>query len=102
MEKSHFPESVRLNPRVTQEQVQARTRELAVLAGRDSTEISQVDYEQAKRELTGESDGERQQAVLQRALDVRSGASAPDAAGHLALADSRADSASDRPESCSP
>lgn len=44
--------------------VRSRTVELAIIAGRSSLEISQRDYEQAKRELTGESDYERQQAVL--------------------------------------
>ncbi len=44
--------------------VQARTRELAVLAGRHSLAITQADYEQARRELTGESEMGRQEAVL--------------------------------------
>ena len=46
------------------ERVQARTRQLALLAGRAVQEICQRDYEQAKRELTGETDLERQNAVL--------------------------------------
>ena len=44
--------------------VRARTRELALIAGRGSHEIKQVDYERAKREVTGESDFDRQEAVL--------------------------------------
>jgi len=44
--------------------VYARTIELAALAGRTSYEIRQYDYEQAKRELTGESDFDKQQAVF--------------------------------------
>jgi hypothetical protein len=44
--------------------VQARTRELAVLAGRNSLAITQSDYEKARRELTGESEMKRQEAVL--------------------------------------
>jgi len=44
--------------------VYARTIELASLAGRASHEIKQFDYEQAKRELTGESDFDKQQAVF--------------------------------------
>jgi hypothetical protein len=47
--------------------VYARTVELSELAGRDSLQIHQRDYERAKRELTGESDFDRQQAVLDRA-----------------------------------
>ena len=42
----------------------ARSRELAVLAGRTPPYVAQADYEQAKRELTGESDAERQDAIL--------------------------------------
>ncbi len=44
--------------------VHDRTIELALLAGRNSHQIRQVDYERAKRELTGESDFERQQEIL--------------------------------------
>jgi hypothetical protein len=44
--------------------VQARTRELAVLAGRTPLAITQSDYEQARREMTGETDMDRQEAVL--------------------------------------
>jgi len=50
--------------RVTREMVHARTRSLAVGAGRSSLQISQADYEQARRELTGESDMARQEARL--------------------------------------
>jgi hypothetical protein len=46
------------------EMVRARTLELASIAGRDAHQIKQADYEQAKRELTGESDFDRQQALL--------------------------------------
>jgi hypothetical protein len=49
---------------VTREMVQARTRELAMIAGRIPPEVSQADYEQARRELTGESDLDRQDAIL--------------------------------------
>jgi hypothetical protein len=51
-------------PLVTPHIVRSRTVELAIGAGRSSIEIKQSDYEQAKRELTGETDFERQQAVL--------------------------------------
>ncbi len=49
---------------VTRERVLARTRELAELAGRTPPAVAQSDYEQAKRELTGEADLDRQLAVL--------------------------------------
>jgi hypothetical protein len=48
----------------TRETAYARTRELALIAGRRSHEIKQVDYERAKREVTGESHFDRQQAVF--------------------------------------
>ncbi len=44
--------------------VQARTVELASLDGRSPHEINQRDYEQAKLELLGESDFDKQQALL--------------------------------------
>jgi hypothetical protein len=50
---------------VTPEMVEARARELAAIAGRVSSQPSQVDYEQAKRELTGEPDADVQEAVLE-------------------------------------
>jgi hypothetical protein len=53
-----------IRPPVTREMVYARTLELASLGGRASYEIRQFDYEQAKRELTGESDFDKQQAAL--------------------------------------
>lgn len=49
---------------VTRELVYGRTLELASLAGRNSLQIKQVDYEQAKREITGESDFDRQQSIM--------------------------------------
>jgi hypothetical protein len=49
---------------VTREMVHQRTRELTRIAGREPQHVLQADYEQAKRELTGESDGDRQQAML--------------------------------------
>lgn len=51
-------------PLVTPHMVRSRTVELAISSGRSSIEIRQRDYEQAKRELTGETDFDRQQAVL--------------------------------------
>ena len=50
----------------TREMVMSRTLELASMAGRRADQIRQGDYEQAKRELTGESDFDRQQAILDR------------------------------------
>jgi hypothetical protein len=44
--------------------VHQRTRELTAISGRQPQQVRQADYEQAMRELTGETDGDRQQAVL--------------------------------------
>ena len=49
---------------VTRAMVHARTRELAAQAGFAPPYVRQSHYEQAKRELTGESDLDRQNAVL--------------------------------------
>jgi hypothetical protein len=49
---------------VTPRMVRSRTVELAISKGRSSIEIRQSDYEQAKRELTGETDFDRQQSML--------------------------------------
>ena len=51
---------------VSREMVHARALELASISGRRLLSVSQVDYEQAKRELTGESNLDRQEAVLER------------------------------------
>lgn len=48
----------------TREMVRSRTLQLAIIAGRGPHQIKQSDYEQAKRELTGESDFDRQQSIL--------------------------------------
>ncbi|MEO6004664.1 MAG: hypothetical protein ABIZ04_14850 [Opitutus sp.] len=49
---------------VTRERVSARARELTVLAGRPDQGVQQADYEQAKREVTGEADLDRQNELL--------------------------------------
>jgi hypothetical protein len=49
---------------VTADMVRSRTVELALSAGRSALEIRQLDYERAKRELTGEKDFDRQLAML--------------------------------------
>lgn len=56
--------SVVVTRSITRQMVYDRTLELALIGGRNSHQIKQVDYEQAKRELTGESDFERQQQIL--------------------------------------
>jgi hypothetical protein len=46
---------------VTPAMVEARARELAAINGRPSSEPSEADYQQAKRELTGESETDPQE-----------------------------------------
>ncbi|MCC5838613.1 MAG: hypothetical protein JJT96_00700 [Opitutales bacterium] len=52
------------NGKSARERLHLRTRELAVLAGRRSIDITWRDYEQAKQDVTGESTPERQNAIL--------------------------------------
>ena len=52
---------------VTREMVRARAVELAVINGRSAQDVSKSDWEQAKRELTGDSDTDLNQAVLESA-----------------------------------
>ncbi len=49
---------------VTRERVHVRTQQLALRAGRVPPEVAQSDYEQAKLEVTGETDVDRQNEVL--------------------------------------
>jgi hypothetical protein len=49
---------------VSRRMVQQRASELARSSGRKAHEVKQADYEQAKRELTGERDADRQNAIL--------------------------------------
>ena len=48
---------------VTRKMVWERARELALIEGRVSPQVLQVDYEQAKRELTGGMDQDPQETV---------------------------------------
>ena len=52
---------------VTEEMVHERATELAVINGRSSKEVSVFDLEQAKRELTGETDIDPKDALLELA-----------------------------------
>lgn len=54
--------------RVSRAAVHIRTQELAALAGRVAPQVSQADYEQAKREITGETEVNRQNAALDSPL----------------------------------
>ncbi len=50
--------------RVTRDAVHTRTQELAALAGRVHPRVTQADYEQAKQEITGETEVDLQNAAL--------------------------------------
>ena len=52
---------------VTHKMVRERAVELAVINGRSAQEVSKSDWEQAKRELTGDSDPDPNEAVLESA-----------------------------------
>jgi len=69
---------------VTREGLRARARELAVIAGRVPPQVSQLDYEQAKRELTGESEGDRQDAILDSLPESKRWDPVPGSTGHQA------------------
>ncbi len=50
---------------VTPEMVEARARELAMIAGRVPPEPSEADYEQAQRELTGGTEMDAEEIALE-------------------------------------
>ena len=52
---------------VTRKMVRERAAELAIINGRSAHEASKSDWEQAKRELTGEPDIDPKEAVLESA-----------------------------------
>jgi hypothetical protein len=63
--------------------VHSRARELAKISGRSPSEVSQADYEQAKRELTGESDQDRQDQVLESLPEASRWDPVPGSAGSM-------------------
>jgi hypothetical protein len=69
---------------VTPEMVQARARELALLAGYATPHVRQADYEQAKRELTGGPDMDRQEAVLESLPEAKRWDPVPGSTGRQA------------------
>ncbi len=82
--------SIGIGP-VTRDLVHARARELALIAGRTPLQVSQADYEQAKRELTGESDPDRQEAILDALPEVKPWDPVPGSTGHQTPESSSAD-----------
>jgi len=65
LNKGVFTENfIEIGP-VTRDMVDARAHELALIAGRVPPQATQTDYEQAKRELTGEANIDPQEAALE-------------------------------------
>ena len=69
---------------VTPAMVEARARELALIDGRDSSKPTEADYQQAKRELTGENDIDQQQENLESLPESEAWDPLPGSTGHQA------------------
>ena len=67
---------------VTRKMVRERAVELAVINGRSAQEVSKSDWEQAKRELTGDSDPDPNEAVLESAPESERWDPVPGSTGH--------------------
>jgi len=69
---------------VTPAMVEARARELAAINGRPSSEPSETDYQQAKRELTGEAETDPQEESSESIPDSEGWDPVPGSTGHQA------------------
>jgi hypothetical protein len=67
---------------VSRAMVHERASELAQIAGRLPMSVTQADYEQAKRELTGEPDVDRQDAILDSLPESKRWDPVPGSEGH--------------------
>ena len=76
---------------VTQEMVRERATELAVIAGRSEDDVSVFDLEQAKRELTGETDIDPKEAILEAAPESERWDPTDGSTGHKVEATSNED-----------
>ena len=70
---------------VTRAMVRERAVELVVLNGRSAHEVSKSDWEQAKRELTGEPDMAPKEAVVESAPESERWDPVPGSTGHQVL-----------------
>jgi hypothetical protein len=68
---------------VTHKMVRERAVELAVIDGRSAQEVSKSDWEQAKRELTGVSDQDPKEALLESAPESERWAPVSGSTGHI-------------------
>jgi hypothetical protein len=67
---------------VTPQMVRERAVELAVINGRLAKDVSKVDLEQARRELTGDSDSDPREAILESAPESVRWDPVPGSTGH--------------------
>ena len=67
---------------VTRKMVRERAIELAVINGRAAQGVSKSDWEQAKRELTGDSDTDPKEAALESTPESERWDPMPGSAGH--------------------
>jgi hypothetical protein len=81
-DKGFLTENVTEIEPVTRENVNARARDLALIDGRTPPNVSQGEYEQAKRELTGEADLNRQEAMLNAIPEEKRGDPTPSSNGY--------------------
>jgi hypothetical protein len=68
---------------VTRKMVRERATELALINGRSAQDVSATDWEQAKRELTGEPDIDPKEAVLESAPESERWDPLPGSTGHI-------------------
>ena len=68
---------------VTRKMVRERAAELAVINGRSAQDASKSDWEQAKRELTGEPDEDPKEALLESVPESERWDPLPDSSGHI-------------------
>jgi hypothetical protein len=67
---------------VTRKMVRERAVELAVINGRSASEVSKSDWEQARRELTGDSATDPKEAALDAAPESERWNPVPGSTGH--------------------
>ncbi|HAO79410.1 MAG TPA: hypothetical protein DCQ92_10630 [Verrucomicrobia subdivision 3 bacterium] len=67
---------------VSRKMVRERAVELAVINGRSARDVSKSDWEQAKRELTGEPDMDPKEAILESAPESERWDPVPGSTGH--------------------
>jgi len=67
---------------VTRQMVRERAVELAVINGRSASDVSKADWEQAKRELTGDPDTDPKEAALDAAPESERWVPVPGSTGH--------------------